>query len=122
MSQPDFEISMLGIKIVPADVWTGIAGFGGALISLQFMGPMTKKEGAMLILSGLLCAQILSGMAADLAILAGWHTAGKFLPSIGLVIGIFCMSVIRLLIRATFAFASDPRGWLRLLLTRGQSS
>lgn len=118
MSQPDFEISMLGIRIVPADIWTGLAGFTGAVISLQFLGPMTMRERLALLASGVVAAQFLSPMAADFAVNLGWETAFKYLQSIGLLVGIFAMSLIRAILKIISNVSADPKAWIRLILTR----
>ena len=112
MADQPFNFGLWAAKIPNTELGTMLAGAGGSLITLRFLGPMPWYERLILVLGGTLITHYTTPLAIY------WLNLTKYQNSIAFLIGVFGMSTVGALLQILSAIGANPFEWLRVVLNR----
>jgi LytS/YehU family sensor histidine kinase len=103
MADPVASDGVLGVKFA-----TLLAGFAGGVVSLSFIGGLTKPQAILSVLTGALTAGYLTPVALHYLTL----TSPELQNGVAFFVGLTAMNIVPGLLKLSEMFKRDPRSFL----------
>lgn len=112
MSEPDYNLGIMGIKWSSQEIGTLLSGAAGSLIYMRFLGKMPWYERLTLIVFGAVVSYYIGPWATVVLDMQ------KFAGMIGFLTGVFGMATLNAGLSILSAIGANPLEWLRVALAK----